>query len=74
MKYEDRSRELVPMVDRLPGMVWVVLYARVGMNCLMLFLDESERKKKNEARRRFSSSHHSAMVLAIEVFPEPAAP
>jgi len=43
------------------------------MNPLKLFLSGSERKK-NEASRILSFWHHSAIDLAIDDFPAPAAP
>jgi len=51
-----------------------MLYASVGMKRWPLFLEGSEREKKNEESSRRSRSHQTAIDLATEDLPTPAAP
>ena len=50
------------------------MLAVVGMKRQILFLEGSEREKKNEASSSLSRSHNTAIDLATEDFPAPAAP
>src|SRR6266571_8851501 len=68
------ERMACSMYGRLPGTVWDMVYARLEMRCLVLFLDGSVPRKKKEAKRSCCCLDHSAIDLAIQDFPEPARP